>query len=56
MVASSHVVSKFNLLKGYWQIQLTERAKLSSTSITTDAFYQNMALLKNAPVPPLKKW
>ena len=33
-------MSKFDLLKGYWQVPLTDRAKEVSAFVTPDGFYQ----------------
>ncbi len=45
-------VSKFDLLKGYWQVPLTNRAKELSAFITPDAFLQYTVMpfgVRNAP-------
>ncbi|XP_071950797.1 uncharacterized protein [Antedon mediterranea] len=50
-VGSAKFVSKFDLLKGYWQIPLTERAKVSAF-VTPMGLYQYKVMpfgLKNAP-------
>lgn len=39
-VGNAKFVSKFDLLKGYWQVPLTERAKEVSAFVTPDGFYQ----------------
>ena len=51
-VGSAVFVSKFDLLKGYWQIPLTSRAKEISAFVTPDDFlcYRVMAFgMRNAP-------
>ena len=51
-VGSARYVSKFDLLKGYWQIPLTERAKEVSAFVTPMGLYQYKVMpfgLKNAP-------
>ncbi|XP_071943657.1 uncharacterized protein [Antedon mediterranea] len=51
-VGSAKFVSKFDLLKGYWQIPLTERAKEVSAFVTPMGLYQYKVMpfgLKNAP-------
>ena len=45
-------VSKFDLLKGYWQVPLTERAKWVSAFVTPKGLYQYKVMpfgMKNAP-------
>ena len=45
-------VSKFDLLKGYWQVPLTEKAKEVSAFVTPDGLYQYKVMpfgMKNAP-------
>ena len=45
-------VSKFDLLKGYWQVPLTERAKEVSAFVTPDGLFQYCVMsfgMKNAP-------
>jgi hypothetical protein len=39
-VGVAKYVSKFDLLKGYWQVPLTERAKEISAFVTPDGLYQ----------------
>ena len=39
-VGQATYVSKFDLLKGYWQIPLTERAKEISSFVVRDGFYR----------------
>lgn len=51
-VGSAKFVSKLDLLKGYWQVPLTERAKEISAFVTPDNFlqYRVMAFgMRNAP-------
>ena len=51
-VGSSQFVSKFDLLKGYWQVPLTPRAREVSAFFTPAGFYQYRVMpfgLKNAP-------
>ena len=51
-VGSAVYVSKFDLLKGYWQIPLTSRAREISAFVTPDDFlsYRVMAFgMRNAP-------
>ena len=45
-------VTKFDLLKGYWQVPLTERAKKISAFATPDGLFQYKVMpfgMKNAP-------
>jgi len=45
-------VTKFNLLKAYWQVPLTERAKEISSFITPNGLYQYKVMpfgMRNAP-------
>ena len=45
-------ITKFNLLKGFWQIPLTERAKEISAFITPDGLYHYKVMpfgMKNSP-------
>ena len=47
----SKYISKFDLLKGYWQVSLTEWAKKVSAFATPDGLYQYYAMpfgMKNA--------
>ncbi len=49
---SAQFVSKFDLLKGYWQVPLTSRAKELSAFITPDSFLQYTVMpfrVRNAP-------
>ena len=51
-VGSARFVTKLDLLKGYWQVQLTDRAKKISAFVTPDSFlqYKVMAFgMRNAP-------
>ena len=51
-VGHAKYVSKFDLLKGYWQVPLTDRAKEISAFVTSKAFYQFRVMpfgMKNAP-------
>ncbi|KAL1261227.1 hypothetical protein QQF64_009054 [Cirrhinus molitorella] len=51
-VGNAAFVTKIDLLKGYWQVPLTERAKEISAFVTPDRFlnYTVMAFgLRNAP-------
>ena len=52
-IGSAKFVSKFDLLKGYWQVPLTERAKRVSAFVTQKGLYQYKVMpfgMKNAPV------
>ena len=45
-------MTKMDLLKGYWQVPLTDRAKQLSAFVTPDGLYQYQVMpfgLKNAP-------
>lgn len=51
-VGSAQYVSKFDLLKGYWQVPLTSRAKELSAFVTPDRFLQYTVMpfgVRNAP-------
>ncbi len=51
-IGKSKFVTKLDLLKGYWQVPLTERASEISAFATPDAFLQYKVLafgLRNAP-------
>lgn len=51
-VGSATYVTKLDLLKGYWQIPLTQRDKEITAFVTTDAFLQYMVMpfgVRNAP-------
>ena len=50
-VGKAKYVSKFDLLKGYWQVPLSDRAKEVSAFVTPDSFYQYKVVpfgMKNA--------
>lgn len=44
-VGSAKFVSKFDLLKGYWQVPLTARARELSAFVTLDDFLQNRFIM-----------
>ena len=51
-VENSKYVSKFDLLKGYWQVPLTEKAKEISAFVTPDGLFQYRVMplgMRNAP-------
>ncbi|XP_035235565.1 uncharacterized protein LOC118206694 [Anguilla anguilla] len=51
-VGSAAYVSKFDLLKGYWQVPLSKRAKEISAFVTPDTFLQYTVMpfgMRNAP-------
>ena len=51
-VGHSKYVSKFDMLKGYWQVPLSERAKEISAFVTPDGLYQYKVMpfgMQNAP-------
>ena len=51
-IGSSKYVTKMDLLKGYWQVPLTDRAKQISAFVTPDGLYQYRVMSfgqKNAP-------
>ena len=51
-IGPARYVSKFDLLKGYWQVPLTERAKEISAFVTPGGLYQYKVMrfrMKNAP-------
>ena len=51
-VGAAKYVSMFDLLKGYWQVPLTDRAKLISAFVTPDCFLQYTVMefgMRNAP-------
>ena len=51
-VGNSRYVSKFDLLKGFWQVPLTERAKEVSAFVTPQGLYQYKVMpfgMKNSP-------
>ena len=48
----ANYVTKFDLLKGFWQIPHRDRAKESSAFVTPDGFYQYKVMpfgMKNSP-------
>jgi hypothetical protein len=52
-IGSAKFASKFDLLKGYWQVPLTERTKEISAFVTPDGLFQCKVMpfgMKNAPV------
>jgi len=51
-IGSLQFVSKFDLLKGYWQVPLSKRAKIISAFATPDGLYQNTVMpfgMRNTP-------
>ena len=51
-IGNAKYVTKFDLLKGYWQVPLTARAKEVSAFVTPDGLYQYKVMpfgMKNAP-------
>ena len=51
-IGNANYVTKFDLLKGYWQVPLTTRAKEVSAFVTPDGLYQYKVMpfgMKNAP-------
>ncbi|MCU7801257.1 MAG: reverse transcriptase, partial [gamma proteobacterium symbiont of Lucinoma myriamae] len=51
-IGSAKYVTKFDLLKGYWQVPLTERAKEVSAFVTPNGLYQYKVMpfgMKNSP-------
>lgn len=51
-IGNAQFVSKFDLLKGYWQVPLTEKAKEVSAFVTPDGLYQYKVMpfgMKTAP-------
>ena len=51
-IGNARFVSKFDLLKGYWQVPLTKRAREVSAFVTPDGLYQYKVMpfgMKNAP-------
>jgi len=51
-IGPAHYVSKFDLLKGYWQVPLTERAKELSAFVTPDGLFRYLVMplgMKNVP-------
>ena len=52
-IENSKYITKFDLLKGFWQIPLTERAKEISAFVTPDGLYHYKVMpfgMKNSPV------
>ena len=52
-IGQAKYVTKFDLLKGFWQIPLTDRAKEISAFVTPDGLYQYKVMpfgMKNSPV------
>ena len=50
-IGNAILISKFDLLKGCWQVPLTERAKAASAFVTSDGLYECEVMLfvrKNA--------
>lgn len=52
-IANAKFVSKFDLLKGYWQVPLTERAKEIPSFVTLDGLLSKVMPfgMKNAYIP-----
>ena len=51
-IGRAKYVSKIDLLKGYWQVPLTPKAKEISAFVTPEGFYQYKVMpfgMKNAP-------
>ena len=51
-IGKSKYITKFDLLKAFWQIPLTERAKVSSAFVTPDGLYHYKVMpfrIKNSP-------
>ena len=51
-IGNARYVSKFDLLKGFWQVPLTERAKEISAFVTPDGLFQYKVMpfgMKNSP-------
>ena len=51
-IGHAKYVTKFDLLKGFWQIPLTDRAKEISAFVTPDGLYQYKVMpfgMKNSP-------
>ena len=44
-IGQGKYVTKFDLLKGFWQIPLTDRAKEISAFVTPDGLYQYKVML-----------
>ena len=51
-IGQANYVTKFDVLKGFWQIPLADRAKAMSAFVTPDGFYQYKSMpfgMKNSP-------
>ena len=51
-IRNSNYISKFDLLKGFWEIPLTEKTKESSACVTPDGLYHYKVMpfgMKNSP-------
>ena len=51
-IGTAKYVSKFDLLKGFWQIPLTDRAKEASAFVTSKGLYQYKVMpfgMRNSP-------
>ena len=51
-VGNARYITKFDLLRGFWQVPLTERAKEISAFVTPDGLYQYKVMpfgMKNSP-------
>ena len=51
-IGNSKYITKFDLLKRFWQIRLTERAKETSAFVTLDGLYHYKVMphgMKNSP-------
>ena len=51
-VGNAKIISKYDLLKGFWQVPLTERAKQISAFVTPDGLFQYKVMpfgMKNSP-------
>ena len=51
-IGHAQYVTKFDLLKGYWQVPLTTRAREISTFVMPDGLYEYTVMpfgMKNAP-------
>ena len=51
-VGQAVYVSKFDLLKGYWEVPLTDRAKEISTFVTPTGLYQYQVMLFGLKIAP----
>ena len=52
-IGSAEFVSKFDLLKGYWQVPLTPRAKEITAFVTPTGFFQYKVMLFGLKMHPL---